>query len=59
MSKKEDIAELDQDVARRENYRKLGEAGVELFPYTAAKTHAIKDIVETFGGLTAEELEAK
>ena len=59
MSKKEDNAELDQDVARREKYRKLREAGVELFPYTAAKTHAIKDIVETFGGLTAEELEAK
>jgi lysyl-tRNA synthetase class 2 len=59
MSKKEDIAELDQDVARREKYRKLREAGVELFPYTAAKTHEIEDIVETFGGLTAQELEAK
>ena len=59
MSSKEDGAELDQDVARREKYRKLREAGVELFPYTAAKTHEIKDIVETFGGLTAEELEAK
>jgi lysyl-tRNA synthetase class 2 len=59
MNKKEDGAELDQDVARREKYRKLREAGVELFPYTAAKTHEIKDIVETFGALTAEELEAK
>ena len=59
MSKKEDGAELDQNVARREKYRKLREAGVELFPYTAAKTHEIKDIVETFGALTAEELEAK
>jgi len=58
MSKKEDDAELDQDVARRENYRKLKEAGVELFPYTAVKTHEIKDIVGTFGGLAAEELEA-
>ncbi|HUT07316.1 MAG TPA: lysine--tRNA ligase [Candidatus Latescibacteria bacterium] len=58
MSKKEDNAELDQDVARREKYRKLREAGVDLFPYTATKTHAIKDIVGTFGGLTAEELEA-
>jgi lysyl-tRNA synthetase class 2 len=59
MNNKEDNAELDQDVARRENYRKLREAGVELFPYTAAKTHAVKDIVGTFGGLTAEELEVQ
>jgi lysyl-tRNA synthetase class 2 len=58
MTKKEDDAELDQDVARRENYRKLKEAGVELFPYTAVRTHEIKDIVGTFGGLAAEELEA-
>ena len=59
MSKKEDIAELDQDVARREKYRRLREAGVELFPYTSAKTHEIKDIAGTFGGLAAEELEAQ
>jgi lysyl-tRNA synthetase class 2 len=59
MSNKEDIAELDQDVSRREKYRKLREAGVALFPYTAERTHEIRDIVGAFGDLTAAELEEK
>jgi lysyl-tRNA synthetase class 2 len=59
MSKKEDSVELDQDVARREKYGKLREAGVPLFPYTASKTHDIKDIIDAFAGLAAAELEEK
>jgi lysyl-tRNA synthetase class 2 len=59
MSHKEDNAELDQDVARREKYRRLREAGVALFPYTAPKTHEIKDIIDAFAGLTAAELEER
>jgi lysyl-tRNA synthetase class 2 len=59
MSKKEEPAELDQDVARREKYQKLGRAGVPLFPYTAARSHEVREVVEAFAGLTAAELEAK
>ena len=46
MSKKEEPAELDQDVARREKYQKLGQAGVPLFPYTAARSHEVREVVE-------------
>ncbi len=59
MSTKDEPAELDQDVARREKYRKLGEAGVPLFPYTAARTHEVAEVVAAFAGLTAAELEEK
>ena len=59
MSTKDEPAELDQDVARREKYRKLREAGVPLFPYTAARTHEVGEIVAAFAGLTAAELEEK
>jgi lysyl-tRNA synthetase class 2 len=58
MSPKNEPAELDQDVARREKYRKLAEAGVPLFPYTAGRTHEVSQAGEAFAGLTAEELEA-
>jgi lysyl-tRNA synthetase class 2 len=59
MSKKEESVELDQDVARREKFRKLREAGVPLFPYTASKTHDIEDIIDAFAGLAAAEIEEK
>jgi lysyl-tRNA synthetase class 2 len=59
MPQKEDTAELDQDVARREKYRKLGEAGVPLFPYTAARTHDAADVVRAFAALTPAELEER
>ncbi len=57
MSSNNERAELDQDVARREKLRKLGEAGVPLFPYTAAGTHAVKEVVDAFAGRTPAELE--
>lgn len=59
MSPKNEPAELDQDVARRDKYRKLAEAGVPLFPYTAALTHEVSQAVEAFAGLAAGELEAR
>jgi lysyl-tRNA synthetase class 2 len=59
MSRREETAELDQDVARREKYRKLREAGVPLFPYTAARTHEVGEIVDAFAALSAAELETK
>jgi len=59
MSHKEDIVELDQDVARREKYRKLREAGVPAFPYKASRTHDIKDVLDAYAGLDAAELEKK
>ncbi len=51
--------ESDQDIARRDKLRRLGEAGVELFPYRAERTHAVRDIVRLFGDQAASELEAK
>jgi lysyl-tRNA synthetase class 2 len=57
MSQKDTLPELDQDVARREKYHKLGDAGVALFPYTASGTHSVKEAVDAFAGLTPVELE--
>ncbi|HOW86595.1 MAG TPA: lysine--tRNA ligase [Candidatus Aminicenantes bacterium] len=59
MSPKNEPAELDQDVARRDKYRRLAEAGLPIFPYTAARTHDVSQAVEAFAGLTAEDLEAR
>jgi lysyl-tRNA synthetase class 2 len=59
MGQKDDHNELDQDVARREKLRRLAEAGVPLFPYTAPGTHAVKEAVDAFAGLTAAALEAR
>jgi lysyl-tRNA synthetase class 2 len=59
MSNKEEPGELDQVVARREKSRKLGEAGVPLFPYTSARTHEVREVVESFAALSAADLEAR
>jgi lysyl-tRNA synthetase class 2 len=59
MSPKNEVAELDQDVARRDKLRRLAEAGVPLFPYTAAGTHSVQEAVDAFSGLAAAELEEK
>jgi len=59
MSPKNEAAELDQDVARRDKLRRLAEAGVPLFPYTAAGTHSVQEAVDAFSGLAAAELEEK
>jgi lysyl-tRNA synthetase class 2 len=69
MSKKEDVRrkapdavppagrENDQELARRDKFRRLGEAGVELFPHRAAKTHGALEIVRSFASLSPQELE--
>ena len=71
MSKKADIPkkrpdvpapadrESDQDIVRQEKFRRLGEAGVELFPYRAESPHTVSGIVGAFGALPAPELEDK
>jgi lysyl-tRNA synthetase class 2 len=59
MSNKEEPGELDQVVARREKSRKLGEAGVPLFPYTSARTHEVREVLESFTALSAADLEAR
>ncbi|HSA97330.1 MAG TPA: lysine--tRNA ligase [Acidobacteriota bacterium] len=59
MSPKNEIAELDQDVARRDKLGRLAAAGVPIFPYTAAGTHTVKEAVDAFSGLAAADLEEK
>jgi lysyl-tRNA synthetase class 2 len=59
MSPKNEVAELDQDVARRDKLRRLADAGVTIFPYTAAGTHSVQGAVDAFAGLTAADLEAR
>jgi lysyl-tRNA synthetase len=71
MSKTEDIRgkgpeppqpeerETDQDLARREKLHRLAEAGISLFPYKAARTHSVHEVVGTFSSLPKEELEEK
>jgi lysyl-tRNA synthetase class 2 len=51
--------ESDQDIARREKYQRLAEAGVDLFPYKAEKSHAVHEIVAGFTEKSTEELEKK
>jgi lysyl-tRNA synthetase class 2 len=59
MSNKAEPAELDQDVARREKYLKLGRTGAPLFPYTSPRTHEVHEVVRTYAGLPAAELEGQ
>jgi lysyl-tRNA synthetase class 2 len=59
MSENDERAELDQDVARREKLRKLGEAGVPLFPYKADGTHSVKEVVDAYADRAPAELEEK
>jgi len=46
----------DQDISRDEKILKLAEAGVDLFPYRADKTHSVFEIVRDYAGLTPDEL---
>jgi lysyl-tRNA synthetase class 2 len=59
MSPDNERPELDQDIARRDKLRKLGEAGVPLFPYKADGTHSVKAAVDAYAGSSAAELEAE
>ena len=55
----EDQKKSDQDTFRQENIGKLAEAGIDLFPYRADKTHSVFEIVRDFAALTPEGLEEK
>ncbi|OGD27635.1 MAG: lysine--tRNA ligase [Candidatus Aminicenantes bacterium RBG_19FT_COMBO_59_29] len=54
-----DPRKSDQDISRDEKIAKLIEAGVDLFPYRADKTHSVSDIVGDFAALTPDGLEEK
>ena len=48
----------EQEAVRRDKMRRLGEAGVELFPHKIPMTHSIQNIVSTHSESGGEELEA-
>jgi len=49
----------DQEISRDEKIARLIEAGVDLFPYRADKTHSVSDVVREFSSLTPQGLEEK
>src|SRR5919206_3944931 len=44
---------------RRQNFQDLLALGVDPYPRRFERTHTVEDLVRTFGGRTAEELEAE
>jgi len=54
-----DAGKSDQEISRDEKILKLAEAGVDLFPYRADKTHSVFEIVRDYAGLASEELGEK
>ena len=48
----------EQEAVRRDKMRKLGEAGVELFPHKIPMTHSIQNIVSAHSESGGEDLEA-
>jgi lysyl-tRNA synthetase class 2 len=55
----EEPKKTDQEVSREEKLAKLVEAGVDLFPHRAEKTHSVFEVVRDFAALKPEDLEAK
>jgi lysyl-tRNA synthetase class 2 len=55
----EEPRKTDQDISREEKLVKLVEAGVDLFPHRADRTHSVFEVVGDFAGLKPEELEAQ
>ncbi|MFZ2053778.1 MAG: lysine--tRNA ligase [Candidatus Aminicenantales bacterium] len=55
----EEPKKTDQDISREEKIVKLVEAGVDLFPHRAERTHSVFDVVGDFAGLKPEELGKK
>src|SRR4030042_2901379 len=54
-----DAGKSDQEISRDEKILKLVEAGVDLFPYRAEKTHSVFEIVRDYAPLGSEELGEK
>jgi len=55
----EEPKKTDQDISREEKIVRLAEAGVDLFPHRADRTHSVFEVVGTFAALKPEELEEK
>ena len=55
----EDARKSDQEISRDEKILKLAEAGVDLFPYRAEKTHSVHEVVRDYSALASEELGEK
>ena len=55
----EEPKKTDQDISREEKIVKLAEAGVDLFPHRAERTHSVFEVVGDFAALKPEELEKK
>ena len=47
----------DQELAREDKFKKLGEKGIKLFPHKAEFTHNVFDIVSQFADISPEDLE--
>jgi lysyl-tRNA synthetase class 2 len=50
---------VDQEIVREQKMKKLVEGGVDPFPHNITKTHSIFDVVSSYEGLSAKELEEK
>ncbi len=55
----EEPRKTDQDISREEKVLKLVEAGIDLFPHRAERTHSVYEIVGDFAALKPEELEKR
>jgi lysyl-tRNA synthetase class 2 len=55
----EEPRKTDQDISREEKLTKLAEAGVDLFPHRADRTHSVFEVVRDFTALNPEELEKR
>ena len=56
---KNESKKIDQEIAREQKMKKLAQEGVDLFPHKVALTHAIKDILAEYSGLSHDELEKR
>ncbi|MBN2408874.1 MAG: lysine--tRNA ligase [Candidatus Aminicenantes bacterium] len=55
----EELKKTDQDISREEKLLRLAEAGVELFPRRADRTHSVFEAVRQFAALPPEELDQR
>lgn len=55
----EELKKTDQDITREEKLVRLADAGVELFPRRAERTHSVFAVVRDFAALKPEELDQR
>ncbi len=58
-SSAEEPRKTDQDISREEKLARLAEAGIELFPRRADRTHSVFEVVSDFAAWKPDELEEK